>query len=129
MSLARHNDFHEIEDSMNKLVEEMNSISTITTGINSTMKENRAEIADLVHQSDTLTKIRFLFELPAELNAKIEQRCSRTPKGHVARCPVYVNCREGPKISPEHFVAKGGEELVEMEFRAAISPRRTNGGI
>merc|ERR1711892_175791 len=69
-----HNDFHEIEDSMNKLVEEMNAISTITNGINGTMKENRAEIADLVHQSDTLTKIRFLFELPAELNAKIEQR-------------------------------------------------------
>lgn len=59
-----HNDFHEIEDSMSKLVAEMNSISSITTTINSTMKENRAEIADLVHQSDTLTKIRFLFELP-----------------------------------------------------------------
>ena len=45
-----HNDFHEIEESMNKLVSEMNSISSITTSINGTMKSNRAEIADLVQQ-------------------------------------------------------------------------------
>lgn len=67
-------DFNEIEDSMNRLVSEMDSISSITTEINSKMATNREEVSELVKQSETLTKIRFLFELPAELKLKIEAK-------------------------------------------------------
>ena len=38
------------------------------------MATNREEVSELVKQSETLTKIRFLFELPAELKLKIEAK-------------------------------------------------------
>ena len=62
------------DDSVLRLVSEMDSISSITTEINSKMATNREEVSELVKQSETLTKIRFLFELPAELKLKIEAK-------------------------------------------------------
>ena len=59
-------DFYDIELSMNQLVSEMDQISSISTNLTKVMKPQRDEIAELVLQHETLTKIQFLFELPGE---------------------------------------------------------------
>ena len=105
-----HADFHEIEESMDKLVEEMGSIGSITSSINSSMRENRAEIADLVAQSDTLTKVRFLFELPNELKAKIEAKdLSGAVKDYEEAAKVLDNYKQHPSF--ESIQAECGEAL------------------
>jgi gas vesicle protein len=65
-------DFCDIEISMKELVAEMDQISVISTNLTKVMKPQRDEISELVSQNETLTKIQFLFELPKELNKKID---------------------------------------------------------
>ena len=112
------NDFHEIEESMTELVTKMNSISSITTEINATMKESRTEVAELVTQSETLTKIRFLFELPAELRIQIENKdLAEAVQNYQKANNVLINYKNHPSFqSIQEECEQAHQLLVEKLF-------------
>ena len=123
-------DFNEIERSMNQLVSEMDQISTISTKLTNVMKPQREEIAELVQQHETLTKIQFLFELPGELKKKIEEndlvaavadyqkanRVLENYKNHPSFQSIQDECNQGFQRLVEQVVSHPLEKIMKRTF-------------
>jgi len=65
-------DFRQMEDQMEKLNENIESITKLSSDINQSMKGNREKIDKLSGVHSVLQKLRFLFQLPARLQKCLE---------------------------------------------------------
>lgn len=66
-------DFKEMEDSMDLLAENMDSITSFSEKISSTLHGTRQQIAKLSSVHTLLKKLQFLFKLPGNLKDKINE--------------------------------------------------------
>uniref|UniRef100_T1J0Z4 Vacuolar protein sorting-associated protein 51 homolog n=1 Tax=Strigamia maritima TaxID=126957 RepID=T1J0Z4_STRMM len=66
------NDFKRMEDEMDGLATNMESITTFSGQISNTLRDRRQQITKLASVHTLLKKLQFLFELPARLNKCIE---------------------------------------------------------
>lgn len=66
-------DFKEMEDSMDLLAKNMDSITSSSEQISSTLHETRQQIAKLSSVHTLLKKLQFLFKLPGNLKDKIKE--------------------------------------------------------
>jgi len=66
-------DFKEMEDSMDLLAKNMESITSFSEQISSTLHGTRQEIAKLSSVHTLLKKLQFLFKLPSNLKDKINE--------------------------------------------------------
>ncbi|CAG5082480.1 Oidioi.mRNA.OKI2018_I69.PAR.g10138.t1.cds [Oikopleura dioica] len=107
-------DFKDIEKSMDELVSEMSQISKLSTSLNSKMKPCREEVADLVEQQETLTKMQFLFELPAELKRKIEEG------DFESAVQDYVKANSVLRNYENHPSFKSIQEECELEYKSLL---------
>lgn len=80
-------DFHKMEDEMEKLTKNVQSVSTLSLEINDAMHTNRQRIQKLSGVHSLLKKLQFLFELPTRLN-----RCLET-KSYAAAVTYYSRTR------------------------------------
>lgn len=66
-------DFKKMEDSMNLLAKNMDSITSFSEQISSTLQGTRQQIAKLSSVHTLLKKLQFLFKLPGNLKDKINE--------------------------------------------------------
>lgn len=66
-------DFKEMEDSMDLLAKNMESITSFSEQISSTLHGTRQQIAKLSSVHTLLKKLQFLFKLPGNLKNKINE--------------------------------------------------------
>lgn len=66
-------DFKKMEDSMNLLAKNMDSITSFSEQISSTLQGTRQQIAKLSSVHALLKKLQFLFKLPGNLKDKINE--------------------------------------------------------
>lgn len=66
-------DFKEMEDSMDLLAKNMDSITTFSEQISSTLQGTRQQIAKLSSVHALLKKLQFLFKLPGNLKDKMNE--------------------------------------------------------
>lgn len=66
-------DFKEMEDSMDLLAKNMESITSFSEQISSTLHGTRQQIAKLSSVHTLLKKLQFLFKLPGNLKDKINE--------------------------------------------------------
>lgn len=66
-------DFKKMEDSMNLLAKNMDSITSFSEQISSTLHGTRQQIAKLSSVHTLLKKLQFLFKLPGNLKDKINE--------------------------------------------------------
>lgn len=66
-------DFKEMEDSMDLLAKNMDSITTFSEQISSTLQGTRQQIAKLSSIHALLKKLQFLFKLPGNLKDKMNE--------------------------------------------------------
>jgi hypothetical protein len=100
---------------MDELVSEMSQISKLSTSLNSKMKPCRAEVADLVEQQETLTKMQFLFELPAELKRKIKEG------DFESAVDDYIKANAVLKNYENHPSFKSIQEECELEYKELVA--------
>lgn len=80
-------DFHKMEDEMEKLTRNVQSVSVLSSEINDAMHKNRQRIQKLSGVHSLLKKLQFLFELPTRLS-----RCLET-KSYAAAVTYYSRTR------------------------------------
>lgn len=66
-------DFKEMEDSMDLLAKNMDSITSFSEQISSTLHGTRQQIAKLSSVHTLLKKLQFLFKLPGNLKDRINE--------------------------------------------------------
>lgn len=66
-------DFKEMEDNMDLLAKNMDSITTFSEQISSTLQGTRQQIAKLSSVHALLKKLQFLFKLPGNLKDKMNE--------------------------------------------------------
>lgn len=66
-------DFKEMEDNMDLLAKNMESITSFSEQISSTLHGTRQQIAKLSSVHSLLKKLQFLFKLPGNLKDKINE--------------------------------------------------------
>jgi len=66
-------DFKEMEESMDLLAKNMDSITSFSEQISSTLHGTRQQIAKLSSVHSLLKKLQFLFKLPGNLKDKIKE--------------------------------------------------------
>lgn len=66
-------DFKKMEDSMNLLAKNMDSITSFSEQISSTLQGTRQQIAKLSSVHTLLKRLQFLFKLPGNLKDKINE--------------------------------------------------------
>lgn len=66
-------DFNQMEESMNMLANNMESITTFSEQISDTLQETRHQIVRLSSVHCLLKKLQFLFKLPNNLKDKISE--------------------------------------------------------
>lgn len=66
-------DFKQMEEEMNLLAENMNSITCFTEQISNTLQDTRTQISKLSLIHSLLKRLQFLFKLPNNLKAKMEE--------------------------------------------------------
>ncbi|XP_066151161.1 vacuolar protein sorting-associated protein 51 homolog [Euwallacea fornicatus] len=68
------NDFKEMEDEMDLLMTNMETITSFSDKINSNLKQTRDKISHLSGIHSLLQRLQFLFKLPATLKSRMEER-------------------------------------------------------
>lgn len=66
-------DFKQMETEMNKLAENMNSITTFSEQISNTLQDTRSQISRLSSIHSLLKRLQFLFKLPNKLKSQVEE--------------------------------------------------------
>ena len=66
-------DFKEMEDSMQSLAQNMDSITSFSEQISSTLQGTRQQIVRLSSVHTLLKKLQFLFKLPSNLKDKMNE--------------------------------------------------------
>ncbi|XP_030746531.1 vacuolar protein sorting-associated protein 51 homolog [Sitophilus oryzae] len=68
------NDFKKMEDEMDLLASNMESITSFSDKINSNLQESRDKISHLSGVHNLLQRLQFLFKLPATLKGRMEEK-------------------------------------------------------
>lgn len=68
------NDFNKMEDEMDLLAKNMESITSFSEQISSTLHDTRRQINKLSGVHTLLKRLQFLFKLPVKMKTKIEER-------------------------------------------------------
>ncbi|XP_066260204.1 vacuolar protein sorting-associated protein 51 homolog [Euwallacea similis] len=68
------NDFKEMEDEMDLLMTNMETITSFSDKINSNLKQTRDKISHLSGIHSLLQRLQFLFKLPATLKSRMEEK-------------------------------------------------------
>ncbi|GAB1859878.1 Vacuolar protein sorting-associated protein 51 homolog [Camponotus japonicus] len=85
-------DFKEMEDSMDLLAKNMDSITSFSEQISSTLHGTRQQIAKLSSVHTLLQKLQFLFELPGNLKDRMnEENYEQAVKDYVDAQRDYLN--------------------------------------
>ncbi|CBY12450.1 unnamed protein product [Oikopleura dioica] len=79
------------------------------------LKPCRAEVANLVEQQETLTKMQFLFELPAELKRKIKEG------DFESAVDDYIKANSVLKNYDNHPSFKSIQEECELEYKELVA--------
>lgn len=66
-------DFNQMEESMDSLAKNMDSITSFSDQISSTLQSTRHQIIRLSSVHSLLTKLQFLFKLPNNLKDRINE--------------------------------------------------------
>ena len=91
------------------------------------MATNREEVSELVKQSETLTKIRFLFELPAELKLKIEAKDFIGAVDDYQRAnDVLVNYKNHPSFQSIQDVSKNYFKIHAFKIKIRNASKLIN---
>ncbi|CAL1674182.1 unnamed protein product [Lasius platythorax] len=104
-------DFKEMEDSMDLLAKNMDSITSFSEQISSTLHGTRQQIAKLSSVHTLLKKLQFLFKLPGNLKARInEENYKQAVKDYVHAQRVLNQYSNMPSFQG---IQKDCEDILE----------------
>ncbi|XP_050449869.1 vacuolar protein sorting-associated protein 51 homolog [Cataglyphis hispanica] len=104
-------DFKEMEDSMDLLAKNMDSITSFSEQISSTLHGTRQQIAKLSSVHTLLKKLQFLFKLPGNLKDRInEEKYEQAVKDYVRAQRVLDQYNNMPSLQG---IQKDCEDILE----------------
>ncbi|XP_071827311.1 vacuolar protein sorting-associated protein 51 homolog isoform X2 [Apostichopus japonicus] len=120
-------DFRRMEEEMDRLATNMDSIADFSAKISCTLQERREQISRLSGTHSLLKKLQFLFELPARLKKCIEMRAyGQAVRYYVKTRGVLEQYQHMPSFSSIHRDCKGIVEELRTKLREKFSNKESS---
>ncbi|XP_074642673.1 vacuolar protein sorting-associated protein 51 homolog isoform X2 [Tubulanus polymorphus] len=114
------NDFKKMEDEMDRLATNMESITEFSGRISTTLQDRRQQITKLAGVHILLKKLQFLFELPARLKKCIEMKAySQAVRYYTKAQKVLCHYQDMPSF---HGIQQDCNEIVK-ELRSKLKEK------
>lgn len=119
-------DFRRMEEEMDRLATNMDSIADFSAKISCTLQERREQISKLSGTHSLLKKLQFLFELPARLKKCIEMKAyGQAVRYYTKTRGVLEQYQHMPSFSSIHQDCQGIVQELRTKLREKFSDRES----